>query len=160
MVLLIGEAQQVIHFILYNAVQDHDPGPACELLSIGGWVCGQGDRGAHRHLRDLIQHGRAVHSRFGILCIHRVAGARGQVTVVVDRIVGHKIGLALCILIVADKVQLFLPGRIRRGDLARGGNGAVCHLYGRSVGKGIFDGNVLSCFQINIVLVILESRIF
>ena len=46
MVLLIGEAQQVIHFILYNAVQDHDPGPACELLSIGGWVCGQGDRGA------------------------------------------------------------------------------------------------------------------
>ena len=151
MVLLIGEAQQVIHFILYNAVQDHDPGPACELLSIGGWVCGQGDRGAFVDLVigvNLSVNAPDLDRCRGILGGQGVAGCPlGQVIIVLCLVIRHAVALVL-----AHKVQLVciafdreLTAFFRVGNLDGGGGG-----------KGIADGDLLAGLEVNIALVILK----
>ena len=151
MVLLIGEAQQVIHFILYNAVQDHDPGPACELLSLGGWVCGQGDRGAFVDLVigvNLSVNAPDLDRCRGILGGQGVAGCPlGQVIIVLCLVIRHAVALVLAL-----KVQLVciacdreLTAFFRVGNLDGGGGG-----------KGIADGDLLVGLEVNIAVVPLK----
>ena len=149
LVLLIGEGQKVTQVILYNAVHLHEPD--CELLSLGGWVCGQGDRGAFVDLVigvNLSVNAPDLDRCRGILGGQGVAGCPlGQVIIALCLVIRHAVALVL-----AHKVQLVCIAFDRElTAFFRVGN-----LDGGFGGKGIADGDLLAGIEVNIAPVILK----
>ena len=90
---------------------------------------------------------------YSLLRIHIIA--TGQVTILSSIIIFVTDNIAR---VRTGQLQLFLTVRIARGDLAVGN--CIRTLYGCSVGKGIFNGDLLICIQINIIRVIIKFCIF